>query len=50
MIIDNARACFGFVFRISFAILNTNAQRRGVNAVRFYLRRMVGLLIFGIMN
>ena len=50
LIIDKARACFGFLFGVSFAILITNAAQRDVNVGRFYVRRMGGLLLFGIIN
>ena len=50
LIIDKARACFGFLFGVSFAILIERAEQRGAAVGNFFMRRMAGLLLFGIIN
>jgi uncharacterized protein len=50
LIIDKARACFGFLFGVSFAILVSRAEGGGTAVGSFYLRRMGGLLVFGLIN
>lgn len=45
---SKAWATFAFLFGAGFAILMRRAEARGLRLVPFYLRRMLGLAVFGI--
>jgi uncharacterized protein len=42
-------AAFAFLFGASFAIFLRNAEARGLNVVPMFLRRMLGLAVFGVL-
>lgn len=45
-----ARACFAFLFGVGFGILMVRAADKGGDFRSFYLRRMLALLAFGLVN
>jgi len=45
-----ARACFAFLFGLGFAMMMIRAEGRGEDFRALYVRRMLGLLGFGLVN
>lgn len=45
-----ARACFAFLFGVGFGILITRWREKGEPCERLFMRRMLALLAFGIVN
>jgi uncharacterized protein len=45
-----ARACFAFLFGFGFAMLMTRSEAKGEDFGRTYLRRMIVLFAFGLIN
>lgn len=49
-VLGKARSAFAFLFGLGFAILMLRADARGGGFGRFYVRRMMALLAFGVFN
>lgn len=45
-----ARSCFALLFGVGFGVMLLRAESAGAGFDRFFLRRMAGLLLFGVVN